>query len=197
MPDLDRLPRGLRPAWRAVADALRGQQPPPVVADAIDKALARTVRHAGGLQWLVGLAGAVTDCQEQGSLGPLESFTASLEPARATGVGSAFVDAAWSLAAAGEKPDGTPGSVLNTLVETGLERMVDKLCVGWLEPDLVPAVFSSVADLATYVEKCVGEMQTERLARQMIRGGCSGDIRAPRTRLSRPGTEGLLHEPIA
>lgn len=197
MPDLDRLPRGLRPAWRAVADALRGQQAPPVVGDAIDKALARTVRHAGGLQWLGGLAGAVTDCQEQGSLGPLEAFTASLEPAKVIGVGSAFVDAAWSLAAAGEEPDGTPGSVLNTLVETGLERMVDKLCVGPLEPDLVPAVFSSADDLATYVEKCVGEAQTERLARQMIRRGCNGNIRAPRTRLSRPGTEGLLHEPIA
>ena len=197
MPDLDRLPRGLRPAWRAVADALRGQQPPPVVGDAVDKALARTVRHAGGLQWLVGLAGAVAACQEQGSLRPLEAFTESLEPARATGVGSAFVDAGWSLAAAAEEPSGAPGSLLDTLVQTGLERMVDKLCVGPLEPDMVPAVFPSADDLSTYVERCIAEVQVERLARQITRGGCSGVVRAPRTCLSRPGTEGLLHEPIA
>lgn len=195
VPDLDRLPRGLRPAWRAVADALRGQQPPPVVADAVEKALARTVRHAGGLQWLIGLAEAVASCHNQGSLESLEAFTANLDPARATGIGSAFVDAAWSLAAA-EDPPRAPGRVLDTLVETGLERMVDKLCVGPLEPDMVPAVFSSATDLSTYVETCIGEVQVERLARQMTRRGCSGNIRAPRTRLSRPGTEGLLHEPI-
>jgi hypothetical protein len=194
VPDLDRLPRGLRPAWRAVADALRGQQPPPVVGDAVEKALARTVRHAGGLQWLMELAEAVATCG-QGSVGPLESFTANLEPAKATGVGSAFLDAAWSLAAADE-PRRDAASALDALVEVGLERMVDKLCVGPLEPDLVPAVFSSSAALSTYVEKCIGEVQVERLARQITRTGCSGDIRAPRTRLSRPGTEGLLHEPI-
>lgn len=196
VPDLDRLPRGLRPAWRAVADALRGQQPPPVVGDAVEKALARTVRHAGGLQWLVGLAEAVATCEGRGSFWPLESFAANLEPAKATGVGSAFLDAAWSLAAADE-PRRDAASALDALVVVGLERMVDKLCVGPLEPDLVPAVFSSAADLSTYVEKCIGQVQVERLARQITRRGCSGDIRAPRTRLSRPGTEGLLHEPIA
>ena len=196
MPDLDRLPRGVRPAWRSVADALRGQQPPPVVGDAVDKALARSVRHAGGLQWLIGLAGAVANCQEQGSLGPLEAFTARLEPARAIGVGSAFVDAAWSHAATAAEPGRTPGSILDALVTTGLERMVDKLCIGPLEPDFVPAVFSSAADLATYVEKCIGEVQIERLVRKITRGGCRGDIRAPRTLLTRPGTQGLLHEPI-
>ena len=94
----------------AVADALRGQQPPPVVGDAVEKALARTVRHAGGLQWLIGLAEAVAACHEQGSLGPLEAFTANLEPARATGVGSAFVDAAWSLAATADDSSENSGS---------------------------------------------------------------------------------------
>ncbi len=196
MPDLDRLPRGFHPAWRAVADALRGQQPPPVVGDAIDKALARTVRGAGGLQWLLGLAGAVVACQEQGLLGPLEAFADSLEPVRATGVGSAFLDAAWSLAAT-EPPSEAPGSALDALVQSGLERMVDKLCVGPLAPDLVPTVYSSTDHLSTHVKRCIAEAQVACIARQITRRGCSGDVRAPRGRLSRPGTKGLLYEPIA
>jgi hypothetical protein len=166
------------------------------VADAVEKALARTIRHTRGLQWVVGLAEAVTACHEQGSFTPLEAFAANLEQARATGVGSAFVDAAWSLAA-NEYRFRASGLGLETLVESGLERMVDKLCVGPLEPDLVPAVFSSTTDLSTYVEKCIKEVQLKQLARQIARSGCGGSIRAPRTRLSRPGTKGLLHEPIA
>jgi hypothetical protein len=195
VPDLDRLPRGLRPAWRAVADALRGQQPPPVVADAVEKALARTLRHAGGLQWVIGLAEAVSACNEQGTLGPLEALIGNLEPSRATGVGGAFIDAAWSLAATDDTPRGAL-SALDTLITAGLERMVDKLCVGPLEPDLVPAVFSSAGDLSTYVEKCVSEVQLDNFAKQVTRTGCTGNVRAPRTRLSRPGTKGLLYEPV-
>jgi hypothetical protein len=195
MPDLDRLPRGLRPAWRAVADALRGQQPPSVVGDAVEKALARTIRRTGGLYWVMDLAQAVAACRQQGSLVPLEKLTASLEPTRATGVGGAFIDAAWTLAATDDvHPEAE--STLHTLVRTGLERMVDKLCVGPLEPDLVPAVFPSATAMATYIEECLSEVQLDKLAKQMTRTGCSGHIRAPRTRLSRPGTKGLIHEPI-
>lgn len=195
VPDLDRLPRGLRPAWRAVADALRGQQPPPIVGDAIEKALARTIRLAGGLRWVPDLAEAVVACHTEGSLSQMEAVTAALEPTQVTGVGSAFVEAAWSFAAT-NGPHGDGASMLDGLVRAGLERMVDKLCVGPLEPDLVPAVFSSVRGLLSYVEKCLEEVQLANLAGQMTRTGCTGHIRAPRTRLSRPGTKGLLYEPI-
>lgn len=195
MPDLDYLPRGLRPAWRAVADALRGEQPPDVVGDAVDKALARTLRCAGGLQWLTDLAEAVTTCWEQGSVGPLDSYLANLDPVRTTGVGSSFVDAAWTLAATADvRRDGA--SALDVLVRAGLARMVDKLCVGPMEPDLVPSVFRSAADFTRYVETCLAEVQLDNLARRMTSTGCSGRVRAPRTRMSRPGTKGLLHVPI-
>jgi hypothetical protein len=195
VPDLDRLPRGLRPAWRAVADALRGQQPAPVVADAVEKALARTLRHSGGLQWLADLADAVVACHSQGSLRPMEVVVANLERSRATGVGGAFLDAAWSLAALDDAAGGAQAD-LDGLVARGLERMIEKLCIGPLEPDLVPAVFSSTTDLWTYIEQCVAEVQLDGLARQLTRSGCTGNVRAPRTRLSKVGTKGLLYEPV-
>jgi hypothetical protein len=195
VPVLDHLPRGLRPAWRAVAGALRGQQPPSVVGDAIDKALARTVRCASGLNWVTDLAEGVTGCWEQGTFGPLESLIANLPPTRATGVGSAFVDAAWTLAATDDpRADGV--STLDVLVRAGLERMIDKLCVGPMEPDLVPAVFRSAGDFSPYIETCLAEVQLDKLARQMTSTGCDGRVCAPRTRLPRPGTSELLHEPI-
>lgn len=56
MPDLDRLPRGLRPLVAFRADAVRGEQPSPVVGDAMEKAIAQTLRHPGGLTWLPDLA---------------------------------------------------------------------------------------------------------------------------------------------
>lgn len=178
-----------------MADALRGQQPPLVVGDAIEKALARTLRRAGGLQWVVDLSQTVADCQVQGSLRPLEALAANLDPGTTTGIGGAFMDAAWSLAAV---PEASPNanSALEALAEAGLERMVDKLCVGPLEPDLVPAVFSSASDLWRYVRECLDEVQLDSLSARLIRTGCTGKVRAPRTRLSRPGTKGLLHEPI-
>ncbi len=195
VPDLDRLPRGLRPAWRAVADALRGQQPAPVVADAVEKALARTLRHSGGLQWLADLAAAIAACRSEGSLRPMEEMVANLDRSRATGVGGAFLDAAWSLAAVDVVREGTAPD-LDGLVSQGLERMVEKLCIGPLEPDLVPAVFSSTTDLWTYVEQCLSDVQIDGLARQLTRTGCTGNVRAPRTRLPKPGTKGLLYAPI-
>lgn len=195
MPDLDRLPRGLRRSWRSVADAVRGQQPPPVVGDAIEKALAETLRHSGGLQWLPELAEAVAACRDDYSLRPLELVADALDRGTATGVGGAFVDAAWSLAA---EVDGNPGdhSIVDELVVRGLERMIYKLCLGPLEPDMVPGVFSSVRDLRLFVETCMAEVRLEDLGRQLTRTGCSGHVRAPRTRLPRPGTKELLHEPI-
>jgi hypothetical protein len=167
-----------------------------VVADAIEKALARTVRRAGGLQWVAGLADAVAACRAQGSLHPLEVVAASLEPSKATGVGGAFLDAAWSLAATPATAGGSSRD-LDALVKAGLERMVEKLCVGPLEPDLVPTIFSAATELSAYVERCVSEVQLDNMTRQMTRTGCTGKVRAPRTRLARPGTKELLHEPLA
>lgn len=194
MPDLDRLPRGLRPAWRAVADALRGQQPPAVVADAVEKALAKTLRRSGGLEWLPDLAQAVASCRAQHSVRPLERAANALDRGTVTGVGAAFVEAAWSLS--GTVPDSEGSIVVDELVIRGLERMIDKLCIGPLEPGLVPGIFASSAQLRDYVALCVAAVQLEDIAQRLTRSGCSGRIRAPRTRLARPGTGGLLHAPL-
>jgi hypothetical protein len=195
MPDLDRLPRGLRRAWRSVADAVRGEQPPPVVGDAMEKAIAQTLRHSGGLTWLPDLARAVASCQADNSSDDLEAATAKLDRRVATGIGGAFVDAAWSMA--GEAGSAETDAVVDELAARGIRRMIDKLCIGPIEPDLVPSVFQSSAVLREYIELCVAEVRLYDLSQKLTRTGCSGHVRAPRTRLARPGTEGLLHEPIA
>jgi hypothetical protein len=144
------------------------------------------------LQWTADLADALTASREQGSLGPLEGALAGLAPSRTTGTGNSFVDAAWWLAVAGDG-QGAAAPTLDRLVWAGLERMVNKLCVGPLEPDLVPAWFSSAGNPCSYVEACMSEVQLGALAKQVVRGGC---VRAPRSRLARPGTKGLLHVAI-
>lgn len=157
MPDPDRLPRGLRRSWRSVADAVRGKQPPPVVGDAMEKAIAQTLRHSGGLRWLPDLASAAVSCQAGHSSHELEAAIAALDRRAATGIGGAFVDAAWSLVA---EAGGTDGEVvIDQLATRGLRRMIGKLCIGPIEPDLVPSVFPSSAAL--------------RGVRRAVRGRCS------------------------
>jgi hypothetical protein len=134
-------------------------------------------------------------CRDDHSLRPLELVADALDRGTATGVGGAFVDAAWSLAAELGSNSGDQ-SIVDELVVRGLERTIYKLCLGPLEPDLVPSVFSSVVDLRVFVETCLAEVRLEVLGRQLTRTGCTGHVRAPRTRLPRPGTKELLHEPI-
>lgn len=194
MPDLDRLPRGLRRSWRSVADAVRGEHPPPVVGDAMEKAIAQTLRRSGGLTWLPDLASAVASHRAGLSTDELEAAIAALDRRAATGIGGAFVDAAWSLAA--EPGSCDSGVVADELAARGLRRMIDKLCIGPIEPDLVPKIFPSSAALRAYVDNCVVEVRFDDLAQRLMSTGCSGRVHAPRTRLARPGTKGLLHEPI-
>lgn len=157
MPDLDRLPRGLRRAWRPVADAVRGEQPPAVVGDAMEKAIADTLRHSGGLTWLPDLASAVASCQAAHSLGDLEAMIAALDRRAATGIGGAFVDAACSMA--GEAGGSENHAVVDELAARGLRRMIEKLCIGPITPELVPSVFESSAAHVPAERRLTGMLQ--------------------------------------
>ena len=56
MPDDDRFPRYLSPAWRKVLHCLQGHDPVERVSDAVTKALAATIRAIHGVPSLAGLA---------------------------------------------------------------------------------------------------------------------------------------------
>ncbi|MHB1526648.1 MAG: hypothetical protein ACYCZN_10265 [Candidatus Dormibacteria bacterium] len=195
MPDLDHLPKGFLLAWRSVADAIRGRQQPTLVGDAIEKALARTLRKAGGLPEAPELAEAIRRSCVLQSIQPLERAIESLDVARAGGIVAAVVDAAWALVATGDG-DGTSSPDLDVLAELSLERMIQKLCLGPLEPNLVPAIFASVAELRAYYRACVSEVDLHSFVEQLARSGYSGRVHAPRTRLHRLGTRELLHAPL-
>jgi hypothetical protein len=196
VPDLDRLPRSVRPAWRQVADAIRGQHACEVVAERIEKAVARTFRRSGGLVWLEDLARGLAEAWAIGTTAPVERAVCQLDRCSATGVGSAFVDAARSLAASGSTVLDPAPDPLTVLVGAGIERMAWKLCLGPLEPNMTPTVFPLADDFAAYADDCIRRVRIERLAADFISSGCTGRMRAPRTRQRSRSTAELLHAPL-
>ena len=195
MPDLDRLPRGVRKGWGKVADAMLGAHPPDVVADAVEKALAKTLRVCGNLSWLQDLDDVVVVCQQQGTSRPLEDYVRTLEPRITRGVESAFIDVARQLATSPHLHSVLGGQ---GVLVAGLLRMVDKLCLGPIGPDLVPRVFATHAEYQAYSGAVRSYANTASIANQIARRNFDVTrLRAPRSRLERPGTAELLHVPIA
>jgi hypothetical protein len=195
VPDLDRLPRGVRKGWGRVARAVEGAQPPEVVADAVEKALAKTLRLCGDLAWLEDLARAVTDAQTADSVQELEAYLRTLDPTITRGVESAFIDVARHKAVWPD-PDGVAVSA-DTLLAQGLLRMIDKLCLGPMRPDLLPRWNQDQRDWGAYTEAIRALVDAEGISRGARRRDFDvSTLRAPRSRLDRPGTADLLHAPI-
>ena len=194
MPDLDRLPRGVRKGWGKVAQAVEGAQAPNVVADAVEKALAKTLRVCGNLGWLQDLDQAVLDCQQSGSIEALEVFVGALDPRITRGVESAFIDVARQLAVSPDLHDVLGGG---GVLVPGLLRMIDKLCLGPIGPNLVPQVFANHAELDAYTDAVRRLVNTSSIAGRIKTSHFDvSRLHAPRTRLARVGTAELLHEPI-
>lgn len=194
MPDMDRLPRGVRRGWRSVASAVLGAQPPAVAADAVEKALAKTLRICGDLTWLADLDRAIRESWSEESSAPLEAFVRTLDPRVTRGVESAFIDVAREQALNGDRraPVGP-----EHLVVPGLLRMVDTLCLGPLGPDLVPQVFRTQGELDHYRARLTELTDVDSISVQIRQRDFEvSGLRAPRTRLVRPGTAALLNRPI-
>jgi hypothetical protein len=66
MPDDDRFPRYLSPAWRKVLRCLQGHDPAERVADAVTKALAATIRTVHGIPSLPSLAEKMREAAVRG-----------------------------------------------------------------------------------------------------------------------------------
>lgn len=66
MPDDDRFPRYLSPAWRKVLRCLQGQDPADRVGDAVTKALAATIRTIHGIPSLPSLAEKMHEAASRG-----------------------------------------------------------------------------------------------------------------------------------
>ncbi len=196
MPDLDRLPRGLRRGWRSAASAIQGKHDPDVVADAFEKALAKTLRTTGNMTWLPDLGGAVASARRHGSSEPIEEVIRRLPQNTVTGPSSAFLDAAWSLSQVDVTSSERQVST-ETVVAQGLDRMIDKLCIGPVEPAVVPAKFASNRDFREYAAACKANVRLPELSRQLASVDFDGRrVRAPRSRVERPGTKALLNAPI-
>lgn len=190
MPDLDRLPRGVKRSWRSVADAVRGVHAPDVVADAMEKSLAKTLRESGALPWLPSLVDRIIVSRASGTdLVPADVFRV-VELDSSSGVAAAFVDAAVAVAA---RP--SVGVVIDDLAVEALRRMVEKLCTGPLEPELVPEVFPDRDAYRHYINQCIEVAQLTKLGAR-VTAPTGRSVRAPKSRLPRPGTAGLLHEPL-
>lgn len=192
MPDLDHLPRGVRRGWGRVADAVRGGQHPDVVSDAMEKAISKSVRLlSSDLGWLVDLDTAIQQSHDSGSIEALDGLLSSLDPCVTRGVEAVFVDEARSLALSDK------GSDLRDLLVGGLLRMPDKLCLAAIEPDLVGSSFVSYAQWRAYRGDALGRVNAGAIADRILRSDMrTATLRAPRTRLPRPGTKALLDAAI-
>lgn len=196
VPDLDKLPRGVRSGWRQVADAVLGRHDPLTVAERIEKAAARSLRSSPDIEGLFDLADALDGAWRAGSTRPVEAVVSRLGCRATTGVLSAFVDKARSLAAGGPPALGPLPDPLGVLAESGIERMAWKLCLGPLEPTVTPRVFVSNSEFVRYADDCLRQVRVGELGRRLTEGGCTGDVRAPRTRRKRRSTAELLHESL-
>lgn len=175
-----------------MADAVRGGQDPSVVADAIEKAIAKTVRLLPtDLGWLVDLDRAIGQARSSGTIDPLDAFVSSLDTRVTRGVEAAFVDEARRLAVSNQHYD------LRTLIVGGLLTMPEKLCLAALAPDLMGTRFASYPQLRSYTNATMAFVNAGAIANQILRDGLrTTKVRAPRTTLGRPGTKALLHAQI-
>lgn len=66
MPDDDRFPRYLSPAWRKLLRCLQGRDPAERVGDAVTKAVAATIRTVHGIPSLPSLAEKMCEAAAKG-----------------------------------------------------------------------------------------------------------------------------------
>lgn len=184
--------RGVRRGWSRVAEAVRGAQDPGVVGDAIEKAIARTVRLLpADLGWLVDLDRAIGQSRSEGTTDALDTYVSSLDFRVARGVEAAFIDEARRLAVSSGFYD------LRSLIVGGLLAMPEKLCLAAMTPELVGSKFMSYRRMRSYTDNAMACVNAGAIADQIIRDGFNTTrVKAPRTGLNRPGTKVLLHAPI-
>lgn len=198
MPDFDRLPRRVARPWSTVGELIRGRKEPLEVADHMERAIAATLRASECGPLLERLALAARDARLAGSPELMEITIAALAPGAMGDARQAFVDAARVLGAAPMSPEWAlnPGDVLKELVSEGIRRLPWKLCLGPLEPELVPVPFSSSGELIGYANYCLALVRVGALTTSLLRPGRSGRIIAPRRRRLRRSTEEMLFAPI-
>jgi hypothetical protein len=191
---MDHLPRSIRHAWRQAAEAFVGGHDPAVVAERAEKAIAKTLRREGQIDWLEGLAESVQESWRVGSSAPVDHFVRSLDPRSATGVYSGFVDAARVAAASSPRQD---VDAFEAVAHDGVRRMVRKLCLAPLEPAVVgTAGFPTYAVVSRVVDDVLQRLQVVPLARLLAGAGKGRSVRAPRSTLQRKSTKELLDAPI-
>lgn len=194
---MDWLPKRVARGWRQVGDAVRGRFEPSVVARQIEKAMARTLRAAGGVPWVHQMGDALGQSWRDGSSDAIESLVARLDPADCGTARGVFVDAARSLSAEG--PYRQPGMLVpeadpdRSLAVEGLRRMPDRLCFGGIEPKLIGDTFANSAEFCDYRESCLREVRFDKVAIQLLDGRDPSKITAPRSSGHRKTTKELLH----
>lgn len=195
MPDNDCLPRGLRRHWRQVADAVDGRQPPNVVGERLEKAMAAELREADGATKAIAYAvcAAAANRTEE-----VERVVGRLPVGWVRGPGAPWVEAARSLASAvdGGRISADEDVLRATAIENGLRGMAYRSCLGPIEPLAQGRAFSSLVEYNDYVASCLDEVRFDLLAAAVSRSETAHRIRAPRTRRRPRTTREMLNAPI-
>ena len=199
MPDLDHLPKRAAKGWNNAAASLRGHHEPEIVAGAVEKAIAASIRalahdYPGIFDDLGHVVAAL--CSE-----PL-AREAALREALARLPHPSTCDMIWPFVETAElhirgvgrtESEDTESTQAAFLV-SALQRMANAYCFQFRTSDLIPEPFGSRAQLNLYIDECNGRTRYENLAASLVSKRTPEKIRAPRR--GRTGTRRLLNRTL-
>jgi len=199
MPDLDRIERNLRPAWRPVYKLVKGGQPLEEVARALLKGLARLLREEGGVPGLPKFVHALQE-HDAGRLDD-RSFdvvvTKIERRMEESGNVRLLARAAWPAVSSFKRL--LQGPPAERLLQTFLKLKIESELFARQRGYLVGKRFTSRAEEIAFETMLLGSVQPELevLAKRLIADPKAERLKAPsRWRTKKKTTEELIDEPL-
>ena len=193
MTDLDHWSRVKPARWGRVGRLIQGGACAPVIESSANKALAGSLRDAGGCPGLVGLTNALEMSILSGDERPWDAACAAAPDHPHTKLA---VRAGESLM---ERLGGRAQPWSEDLRTTFAHEVVHRLAVHYVErtrQGFVPGTGGADAVLNRFANECDKSIDVEHFARQLRRDPSGHTIRAPRRRSAPTGTAALLNRPI-
>jgi hypothetical protein len=194
MPDGDVISRGVRFAWRASYEGVRGGDSVAVVAGRLTKSVALVLRRSGGLPDLVA-AGILVGRVQSGEVTPETGLDMARSLGRGPGIGAMPLLEATQRCLLRDPTDVEP---IFAIAEEVLHVIVDAEFLGRLSPDLVGERFDGVAEAAEYIADCHSALQApfRDMARKLVLHPDAQGLRAAPVRRRRRSTLELLSQSL-
>lgn len=198
MPDDDVIPRRVPRRWRKAARLAAGAGAPDEIAPRVTKALAGTLRDAGGCPGLGELGAAVLRSARGQSDWSDEvarvraAYETNTHTEIASAVGRALAESRTPELATMEEDE-----VRLLLATEFLKRLIARNLFGRIRALVIPSRFQSYEGAKRFEFECEAGAQLKNLARRLLAHESGKGLVAPPATSPSEGTEILLHKPIA